>query len=59
MPTGKVTVAALVGAFVTIMLTEAARRGITIDGNEGAAITTILSFAASYFTPSSAVPPGP
>lgn len=59
MPTSKLTAAALAGALTTIIMTEVQRRfGVTIDGNEGAAITTVLMFIAGYLTPH-AQPPAP
>jgi hypothetical protein len=48
----KVTAAALAGALTTILLAEANRRGYPIDGFEGAAISTVLTFGAGYVAPS-------
>ena len=53
----KVTSGALAGALATIITFEANRRGIPIDGGEGAALTVLLSFVAGYFTPSDVAQP--
>ncbi len=55
----KVTAGALAGALTVIITAEAARRGFTIDGTEGASITVILSVIAGFFMPNGPEPPAP
>jgi hypothetical protein len=47
----KVTGSALAGALVGIIITEAQRRGITIDASEGADLVVIVSLIVGYFVP--------
>jgi hypothetical protein len=55
----KVTAGALAGALTVIITAEAARRGYTIDGTEGASITVVLSLIAGYFVPADDMPAPP
>jgi hypothetical protein len=61
----KTTAGALAGALTVVLIAEAGRRGVTIDGTEGASITMIFAFIAGYFMPSDdsdgtpAAPPPP
>jgi ABC-type thiamine transport system ATPase subunit len=48
----KITASVLAGALTSLLVSEAARHGWAVSGDEGAAITTLLSFIAGYFTPS-------
>ncbi len=48
----KFTAGALGSALSLIVITELNRRGITIDGNEGSAITMLMSGLFAYFVPS-------
>ena len=52
----KVTSGVVAGALTTILMSELNRRGITISGAEGSAITVLLSFVAGYLTDSGDVP---
>src|SRR6516162_784061 len=47
----KVGSSVLAGALTNIIVAECTRRGVTIAGDEGTAITTVLMFLAGYFTP--------
>ncbi len=55
----KVTAGALAGALTVIATAEAARRGYSIDGTEGASITVVLSVIAGFFMPSDDTPAPP
>lgn len=48
----KVSASMFAGFVTTIVITELNRRGITIDGNEAAAVTGLLTIAAGFFMPS-------
>ncbi len=48
----KVTASALAGAVTLILVTELNRRGITIDGNEGASITLLMMAFFGWLAPS-------
>lgn len=48
----KVSAGMFAGFVTTVVITELNRRGITVDGNEAAAITGLLTIAAGYFMPS-------
>ena len=47
----KVGSSLVAGALTNIIVAECTRRGVTISGDEGAAITTLLMFLAGYFAP--------
>jgi hypothetical protein len=47
----KVTAGAFAGAVVGMIIAEANRRGIVIDGTEAANITVLVSFVAGFFMP--------
>ena len=55
----KITASTFAGALTVIITAEAARRGFSIDGTEGASITVVLSLIAGYFMPSGDAPPPP
>ena len=48
----KVTAGVVAGALTAVLVSELSRRGIAIAGDEGAAITVLLTFAAGWFAPS-------
>ena len=52
-PSSKVTVGALAGALTFILISEVNRHfpGAAIPGDEGSAITVVITFLCSYFTP--------
>lgn len=47
----KVTAGTFAGSLTIIIVAEAARRGIVIDGTEGASIAVILAAIAGWFMP--------
>lgn len=47
----KFTAQALAGAMVVVLVAEAHRRGIEIDGTEGASIAFIFACIASFLMP--------
>jgi hypothetical protein len=49
-PTRKVTAAAIAGAVTIIIMTVLTSLGVYLDPSVVSAITTLLSFAASYLT---------
>lgn len=55
----KTTAATLAAAVTVIVVAEAKRRGVDIDGTEGASLTTIFAFIAGYFMPSDDTLPAP
>jgi hypothetical protein len=48
-----------VGALVGIIVTEAGRHGLTIDGGEASNLTMVLMFLAGLFAPGDAPDPAP
>lgn len=52
----RITASALAGALTSIVIAEAGRHGVQIAGDEGSAITVVLSFLAGYFMPSDDAP---
>lgn len=48
----KVTAGVVAGAITSIVVAEFGRHGIQISGDEGSAITAILSFLAGFLMPS-------
>ena len=51
LPNTKVTASALIGAFLTVAISECNRHGVTIDGDEAGAIILLGTTLAGYFTP--------
>ncbi len=51
MPTRKVTGGALAGAVTTILIAVLSRSDISISNEVAVAITTLVTFLASYFIP--------
>lgn len=47
----KMTASVFGGALATIVITELNRRGITIDGSEGASIAVVIGGVCGYFMP--------
>ena len=54
-PSSKVTVGALAGALTFILISEVNRHfpGAAIPGDEGSAITVVVTFICSYIVPHS------
>ncbi len=50
-PTRKVTAGALAGAVTTILIAVLGRSGISLSNEVAVAITTVVTFVASYFIP--------
>ena len=48
----KISASVLAGAVTGIVISECARRGITISGDEGSNITLVLMAAAGFLMPS-------
>jgi len=48
-PTRKVGIGAVAGAVSAILIWAVGRYGLAVPGEIGSAVTTVLTFAASYF----------
>lgn len=55
----KVTAAALSGAVVALLASEAKRRGIILEPEEASALTVLFSAVAGWFMPSDGGTPEP
>lgn len=48
-PAPKVAAAGTAGAFATVLVYVAAQFGLDVPGDVGAAVATLIAFAAAYF----------